>query len=129
MHMYMYIPVDYYEYPFCPGSDSHAAGLPFSHQPSYVRTPGSQQGNDSFVPGFLSPVSPSNDGDQSTSPKSPLSPCFSAPPIRHAALKSMFPQVCTLYVHTCTYLYKYLYTHAHVHCGSRFIYYTVRLDL
>lgn len=32
--------------------------------------------------------------EDSLSPESPLSPHFSPPPLRNAALKSMFPQVC-----------------------------------
>ena len=57
---------------------------------SYHQQDHAGSGLDVFTTGF-----PPNDGNQSTSPKSPLSPCFAAPPIRNAALKSMFPQVCT----------------------------------
>ena len=37
--------------------------------------------------------------EDSLSPESPLSPHFSPPPIRNAALKSMFPQVLWIHVH------------------------------
>ena len=56
-----------------------------------------------------------SEGEGSISPQSPLSPHFSPPPIRNAALKSMFPQVSSLqYMHIMYILY----------CGSLFHHFT-----
>ena len=68
-----------------------------------------------FISGHHSPSdeavkyrSAHSEGEVSLSPQSPLSPRFTPPPIRNAALRSMFPQVSNIHAHVHVYtMYMY----------------------
>ncbi len=82
-----------------PLGSSSAAALDSkqSHDPSSHDTSRDQQPSSGEVPGSGGEVPGSGGSESSSHPTSPLSPKFSAPPIRSAVLKSLFPQqVCTI---------------------------------